>query len=98
MLSVTKLFKLLHEKGLCEKPVTITEAKCAQFPKNWSDETYGTKSMLYFSAEKGNVSFQSILRLLRDSGCQPNLDWNRSDSRDCFEVQVSYFKGYHWDQ
>ena len=63
-----------------------------------SDETYGRKSMLYFWNIESNwgVSRRDFENTLTMLGLKPNKRYCRE--LDVTEVQVSYFKGWHWDE
>ena len=63
------------------------------------DETYGPKSMIYLFAiqRRWGVTRDDMARLLRLWGFKPNMRYG-SPECDALEVQVSYFKGHHWDE
>lgn len=68
-----------------------------------SNETYGPKSMIYFWSitEHWGVTRKEFERILGDEGFKCNRRYGIVAGRDPFdatEVQVSYFKGYHWDE
>jgi hypothetical protein len=68
-----------------------------------SDETYGRKSMIYLwnIQEEWGVSRDEMDRILGVAGFKVNRRYGRMDNKDLYgatEVQVSYFKGHHWDE
>ena len=88
--SKTALFKLLSE--LTGK----TDIRIGKY--SISDETYGRRSFLYFyniETEWG-YSRKMFESLLTRWGFKCNPRWYKE--ADATEVQVSYFKGYHWDE
>ena len=62
------------------------------------DETYGKKSFIYFFNISYNwgVGRETFEDLLRRWGFKPNRKY--CPRGDATEVQVSYFKGWHWDE
>lgn len=60
-----------------------------------SDETYGSKSMIYINwgspAERKQMEPK-----LRDAGFPGNKKYSPGSSTS--EVQVAWFKGWHWDE
>lgn len=73
---------------------------------NISDETYGKKSCIYLWDIKGmyNMERGEFERLLQDNGFVVNPKYGKGLAKygmqdyDATEIQVSYFKGYHWDE
>ena len=63
------------------------------------DETYGRKSMIYlfFIQKNWGVTRSQLACLLRGWGFKPNMEYGLP-AHDALEVQVSYFKGSHWDE
>lgn len=63
-----------------------------------SDETYGRLSMLYFYNINTvwGMSRGDFENLLKGWGFKVNPRWFKE--ADATEVQVSYFKGHHWDE
>jgi hypothetical protein len=90
MKSKKVLFELL-EKEFGEVGVDI-----AKF--GIDDETYGKRSFIYFFNIMTNwsVNRERFEDLLRKWGFKPNRNYCRGN--DHTEVQVSYFKGWHWDE
>lgn len=62
------------------------------------DETYGNQSMIYFfNIEKEwGISRKEFEWFLMDNGFKVNLRY--WPGQDATEVQVSYFKGHHWNE
>lgn len=60
-----------------------------------SDETYGRKSMIYI-ASKDNAARKQLEVFLSDKGFTVNRDYHPGSK--VAEVQVSYYKGYNWDE
>ena len=61
---------------------------------NIGNETYGKKSMIYLYC--GDEMRGNLLSSLQVN----DFDVSRSYGKDfgALEVQVNYFKGYHWDE
>jgi|WetSurSiteA1Bulk_404760.scaffolds.fasta_scaffold48747_2 hypothetical protein len=59
-----------------------------------SDETFGRKSFIYLFAKKDTR--KQLYRELVNRGFKATLTDHRDDSP--IDVQVSYFKGWHWDE
>ena len=62
------------------------------------DETYGPQSMIYFFniKKEWKMSRKAFEGMLEDAGFK--VDRSYWPGADATEVQVSYFKGYHWDE
>jgi len=60
---------------------------------NISDETYGRKSCIYI--HPGEEMHGNLKQSLNDSGFEVSRTYGGDHT---IEVQVSYFKGYHWDE
>jgi len=88
MKSKKKLFAFL--KARYGKTVGLTT-------EGVGDETYGRASMIYvydwniFKAKRADAE-----RELEAAGFKVHKGW--SEGTNGSEIQVSYFKGYHWDE
>ena len=69
-----------------------------------SDETYGRKSMIYFwnIREEWGITREEFEDMVENFGFKVNRKYGRGikpyNDYDATEVQVSYFKGWHWDE
>jgi len=88
--SKNKLFSLLDE-FYNNKEYTRDKLK----HPNISDETYGKKSMIYIHVRSMDER-EKLETELQDEGFPINKQYNKG--QPTIEVQVSYFKGYHWDE
>ena len=63
-----------------------------------SDETYGRVSMIYLwnIPAMWKVSREEMRDALVGAGFKVSRGWG--DGSDGLEVQVSFFKGWHWDE
>jgi hypothetical protein len=62
-----------------------------------SDETYGTKSFLYFYCKSSDDAYE-MMKAIREIGGNPGTSWNGGPDKGNFELRVSYFKGSrHWE-
>jgi hypothetical protein len=59
-----------------------------------SDETYGSKSFLYFRTISADIA-RECAKVLVAIGGRPNFGWC-ADNPAYFDLQVSAFHGYHW--
>ena len=59
------------------------------------NETYGRRSMIYINNESPEVRAEVELKL-RARGFAPSRSYDRNGSVS--EIQVNYFKGFHWDE
>ena len=95
ILSVMKSKKVLFEKlGKIfphKQPIKIGTCSI-------SDETYGRQSMLYFwnIEEEWGYKRPDFENVLEGWGFKVNRRYCKGEN--CTEVQVSYFKGWHWDE
>ncbi len=89
MKSKKELFRLLGER------FDNDEIQIGKY--SISDETYGRKSMIYFwnIQRVWGKTREEFEDLLRSWGFNPNRRYAKGS--DATEVQVSYFKGWHWD-
>jgi hypothetical protein len=95
MKSATKLGALLFRHGFVSKPFTANDLKRGTQPRNVSDETYGNKSCVYVSA--GSPQLRTKMeRILTRAGFKVSETYSPTSA--CSEIQVSYFKGWHWDE
>mgnify|MGYP004405501667 CR=1 FL=1 len=95
MKSTTKLGDLLFKHGFVSKPFTANDLRKRAQPKNVSDETYGDKSFVYVNS--GSLPGRAEMeRILTRAGFKVIEDY--SPASTCSEIQVSYFKGWHWDE
>lgn len=60
-----------------------------------SNETYGRTSCIYISFETPEQRL-NVEQFLENEGFKVNRRYARGSSTT--EVQVSYFKGFHWDE
>ena len=90
MLSKKKLFEALSE---IMKDPTILELGLKH--KRVNNETYGKKSCVYFTCD--SPEHRAVVESdLRRRGFKVNSSYWRESPMT--EVQVSYFKGHHWDE
>ena len=93
--SATELGSALYKHGFVSKPFTTNDLKKRTQPRNVSDETYGDKSCVYVYA--GSRPLRTKMeRILSEAGFMISKDYSPNSS--CSEIQVSYFKGWHWDE
>jgi hypothetical protein len=87
--AATGTFSANDIRNQTKKPIPMSEGY------KISDETYGRKSKLYISC-LNPADRVKLERFLIDKGVKVNQDyWPGS----CVvELQVSYFKGWHWDE
>jgi len=85
MHSKKKLFKDLAEAGFENPSLEAPEI---------SDETYGRKSFIYINCRDMDHRCE-IEEFLLDRGYKVSRPYWPSAPR--IEVQVSYFKGFHWN-
>lgn len=80
-------------KALFEIIKKIPGAIVPASPKDFSNETYGPKSMIYldFDTIKNRLSGELILE---SNGFKVNKDYYEGSKTT--EIQVSYFKGDRW--
>ena len=83
--SKTKLFEYLSKKY--NRPVELDAAGVG-------DETYGRQSMIYITWENFGTTKEEGERGLKEAG----FTVHKYDPDYASEVQVSYFKGSHWDE
>lgn len=81
--------KLYRDGDLKWKSPVVTSNKVSV-----SNETYGSKSFLYFQATSPELA-KEIASTLTAIGGKPNFDWCGDDPK-CFDLPVSRFNGYHW--
>jgi len=61
------------------------------------DETYGRVSMIYvYDWKIFHTTREAAERDLEANGFKVHKDWSKGGPGS--EIQVSYFKGYHWDE
>ena len=60
-----------------------------------SDETYGKNSCIYLYHGEANTR-RALERLLEGRGHR--VDRSYSSGGGTLEIEVSFFKGYHWDE
>ena len=89
MLSKTKLFEYL-DGYFCVSEYARDGLK----HPNISDENYGKKSMIYVHC--GDELRGNLLNSLTVNGFAVGKTYGKDFG--CLEVQVSYFKGWHWDE
>ena len=91
MKSKKVLFELMAQRFPTKAPIRIGTYSI-------DDETYGRKSFIYFFNIESNwgMSRPAFEELLRGWGFKPNRRY--ATNMDATEVQVSYFKGWHWDE
>jgi hypothetical protein len=90
VVSTTKLSKMLYEAGLWPRTFTTRD-----LGEGVSDETYGKKSMLYLRTKD-----MAHRKAIEDFFEKKNIKAfpRYSPGSPVVEVQVSYFKGWHWDE
>jgi hypothetical protein len=89
MKSKTKLFADLEKiDPVYFKGVNLNDT-------NISNETYGRDSRIYIRCETF-ADRKSLENKLERLGYKIDPNYSPSDNR--LEVQVSYFKGWHWDE
>jgi hypothetical protein len=93
--TVTQLMTVLHLHGLVDRVYTTRDFTKGTPPKNWSDETYGPKSMLYFYAKKDDEKLVQMMSVLRKMGIKFSNTWNNGNG---LEIPVAYFRGHNWDE
>lgn len=94
MLSTAKVAQLLATAGFVKAPFTTRDLKAGTV-KDVNDETYGPTSMLYIqcSSQKRRKACETMLL---SAGATVQRDyWPEGD---IVAVQVSYFKGWHWNE
>jgi len=102
MISTTKALNALNQAGYLtwkwerDQEMDCTCPYVSSDLFTVSDETYGDKSFLYFRCRNPSVA-RDTAKILRDAGGKPNFKWCKDDP-SLFEIQVSYFKGWHhWE-
>ena len=100
-MSATKVMNTLLEAGLISswKWKQDTEFDCSEIcidsnDFDLTDETYGKDSFLYFACKTMKIA-KRVKECLRKIGLNPNGGWCPQIKRN-FELQVAYFKGWHW--
>lgn len=96
VISTTKLSKMLYGAGLWPRTFTVKDLKKrTPAARGVGNETYGKKSMLYLRA-RDMEHRNAIERFLDRNNIKAFMDY--SPGSPVVEVQVSYFKGWHWDE
>lgn len=90
MLSKKKLFEALDELH-----ATDAYSKLGLKHHGISNETFGRKSCIYIHTES-NGNKKVLERELEMDGFKVNPKY--APNSQTVEVQVSYFKGWHWDE
>lgn len=92
MKSMTRLFAALVEiSPFLHGDAVVKRLKAA----NLTDETYGRTSMIYIRAQSpAHRAF--IINALTAQGFKVSPTYGVESNN--VAVQVSYFKGYHWDE
>ena len=91
MKSKVALFAALDKFG--KMPTMLSFVNMGLKHPKISDETYGKKSMIYINA--GEVR-RELEAYLKGKGFKVFPEYAPQGGR--LEVQVSYFKGWHWDE
>jgi putative aminopeptidase FrvX len=86
---------LKSRKALHEALKTIPGATVPKTPKHFSNETYGKRSMIYVRFTD-TVTRRAGQIALEDLGFKVGRSY--APDGPVTEVQVSYFKGWHWDE
>ena len=92
MKSKKKLFEALQRINPERFPNVAKKQRQAGYISN---ETYGKKSMIYIT-ESSHEARKKLESQLMDEGF--NVQTSYWPGSSVLEVQVSYFKGWHWDQ
>ena len=100
MLTVANVSEHLMAFGAATATFGTSEVKAmikVPMAKGYSmfNETYGKQSMLYVSAPD-MVTRRRLEQFLKSKGAVVNRGY--SPGSPTLEVQVRYFKGYHWDE
>lgn len=91
--TVTTLAAALVQIGFVSKPFTTKDLR--KGVKGVSDETYGRKSVIYLYTASPEA--RSVLTgKLSDLGIEADSLYNPGGRT--VAVNVSYFKGWHWDE
>jgi hypothetical protein len=86
---------LKSRKALFAALQSIPGAVLPKTPKGFSDETYGRRSMIYVRWDSMEARQKGEATLVQQGfKVCPEYDPKSPVS----EVQVSYFKGWHWDE
>ena len=86
---------LKSRKKLFETLQTVPGAVLPTKPEGFLNETYGSKSMIY--PRFGSVADRLTGEVqLENAGFKVNKNYHPGSATT--EVQVSYFKGWHWDE
>jgi hypothetical protein len=89
----TKVSEVMVEVGMISAPFTSRDVRSGNVSRSVCDETYGSASFLYISCPTPETRV-TFMKALKAKGFKCKA---RQDDRSV-EVQVSYFKGWHWDE
>lgn len=88
--------KLLSRRKLCEVLIEMGRLSPTFKPEQLSNEVYGRKACIYLEFAKDSEDRKAVETKLEDRGFRINRGYWPGGS--VIEVQVSYFKGLHWDE
>ncbi len=91
--STTTLGTLLFELGAVRRPFTTRDVKAGRAPVE--DETFGTRSFIFVHV--ADMDQRALVERAADAAGF-NVTRHYSPGRPVCSIQVSYFKGYHWDE
>ena len=93
-ISTTKVGKILYSIGAVQAAFTTRDLRAGTV-KGVCDETYGRKSHLYIRVDS-MASRRAVEAILEREGGKVNRDYSPGSA--VVDVQVSYFKGWHWNE
>jgi hypothetical protein len=91
----TRSHTMKSRKVLFEALKTLPGAKLPEKYTGLDNEVYGRKAMIYVTFDT-QENRRNAERTLRDQGFKVSDTYD--PKRNTAEVQVSYFKGWHWDE
>jgi hypothetical protein len=91
--TATKLGQVLAGLKFVEKAFTTADVKADKVPFV-SNETFGSRSMVYLHADSPDAA-RKLVGQLAAKGIEASV---LSGARSSVQVRVSYFKGWHWDE
>ena len=94
LLSTTKTSKLLVDLKIVDAPFTTRDLRAGRV-KGVCDETYGRDSRLYVRVADMAERHRVEAAITRAGG---RVHRNYSPGKPVVETQVSYFKGWHWNE
>lgn len=99
MLSLLKVSEILVKEGVATATFGVREYQTGKPPLapgyGLSDETYGNKSMMYLRCPD-KATRHALEAKLTTAGVKVDASYDAAGTR--IEFQVSYFRGYHWDE